>query len=240
MAPLIRTIIVTLALGGLVMLGYWQLMFDQQAKAIKELEALNAQMQARLAERQAMIERLSRSRRIAHIQITDQKNDTSGKIAETSLLFIELDDRGAELGRQKFTIPGDVLFVDAWTVKFDPERVAEGHPMMGRTLVLLRRIFSDQLAPKDGLLIDTPGAIPPGYAASTVGEFEKRVWKDFWNLATDSEAAKRIGVRVAQGEAVYKPVRAGQTFELIADAVGGISLMPLAKDDDEALTRAGG
>ena len=127
MAPLIRITIVTLALGGLIMLGYWQLMFDQQAKAIKELEALNAQMQAHLAERQAMIERLSRSRRIAHIQIIDQASDPSGKISSTSLKFIELDDQGAELGRQDFTIPGDVLFVDAWTVKFDPERVA-GRP----------------------------------------------------------------------------------------------------------------
>lgn len=240
MAPIIRTIIVTLALGGLVMLGYWQLMFDQQARAIKELEALKAQMEARLAERQAMIERLSRSRRIAHIQITDQKREPSGKVTDTSLLFIELDDRGAELGRQQFTIPGDVLFVDCWTVKFDPERVAEGHPMMGRTLVLLRRIFSDQLAPKDGAPIDTPGAIPPGYAASDVGEFEKRVWADFWTIATNPEIARQMGVRVAQGEAVYKPVRTGQTFELIADAVGGISLMPLAKDEDDALTRAGG
>ena len=240
MAPLIRITIVTLALGGLIMLGYWQLMFDQQASAIKELEVLNAQMQARLAERQAMIERLSRSRRIAHIQIIDQASDRSGKISSTSLKFIELDDQGAELGRQDFTIPGDVLFVDAWTVKFDPERVAEGHAMMGRTLVLLRRIYSDQLPPKDGIAIDTPGAIPPGYAASTVGDFEKRVWQDFWNIATNPETARQMGVRVAQGEAVYKPVRSGQTFELIADAVGGLSLMPLAKDDDEALTRAGG
>ena len=112
--------------------------------------------------------------------------------------------------------------------------------MMGRTLVLLRRIYSDQLPPKDGIAIDTPGAIPPGYAASTVGDFEKRVWQDFWNIATNPETARQMGVRVAQGEAVYKPVRSGQTFELIADAVGGISLMPLAKDDDEALTRAGG
>ncbi len=45
-----------------------------------------------------------------------------------------------------------------------------------------------------------------------------------------------VGIRVAQGEAVYKPVRPGRTYELIVDAAGGMSLLPLpdvtAKVDD--------
>jgi hypothetical protein len=239
MAPLIRTVVVSLFLCGLAALGYWKWTHDEQAQTIAELKALQSQMEHQLAQRQSMIDRLSRSRRIAHVQVLDQKRDDVGAVDQTDLLFIELNDNGAELARQTFTIPGDVLFVDAWTVKFDAERVAEGHPMMGRTLVLLRRIYSDRIAPKDGKPIDTPGAIPPGYAASDVGEFEKRVWENFWEIATNTEAAARLGVRVAQGEAVYKPVRAGQTYELIVDAVGGMSLMPLVKDD-AALTHAGG
>src|ERR1043165_2113282 len=137
MAGFIRTLIVTCVLCGFVLLAYWQLMFDQQAKTISQLQTINAQMQQRLAQRQAMIERLSRTRRIAHVQITDQKKDSTGTIAETSVQFIELSDQGAEIGRQSFTVPGDVLFVDAWTVKFDAERVAEGDPLRGRTLILL-------------------------------------------------------------------------------------------------------
>ena len=65
------------------------------------------------------------------------------------------------------------------------------------------------------------------------------MWENFWDIATTPDAATRLGVRVAQGEAVYKPVRAGQTYELIVDAVGGMSLMPLVKDE-AALTHAGG
>ncbi len=36
-------------------------------------------------------------------------------------------------------------------------------------------------------------------------------------------------------EAVYKPVRKGQAFELIVDATGGMSLAPLS-DEDLALS----
>jgi hypothetical protein len=47
-----------------------------------------------------------------------------------------------------------------------------------------------------------------------------------------------MGVRVAQGEAVYKPVKMGQSYELVVDAVGGMSLTPLAPDEG-AITKAG-
>lgn len=232
---------VSMVLAGLVLVGYWRLSLDQQAKTIQELRQQQEQMNQQLTARQAMIDRLSRSRRIAHLEITDQKKDQSGAIASTDVLFIELDDRGAELARQNFTIPGDVLFIDAMTVKFNSEQVAQGDPLLGHTLILLRRIYSDRMPPKDGFRIDTPGAIPPGYACTDAGRFEKRLWENFWELATDSAKAQQLGVRVAQGEAVYKqPVRAGQSYELIVDALGGMSLTPLPAGDRAALTKAEG
>ena len=97
--------------------------------------------------------------------------------------------------------------------------------------MLLRRIYSDRMAPKDGFVIDTPGAVPPGYAVGEAGNYQKRLWEQFWQLATDAQLAAATGVRVAQGEAVYKPVRLGQWYELIVDGVGGMNLMPLPADD---------
>ena len=181
--------------------------------------------------RDAMIERLNRSRRVAHIQVLDQQVAPDGEVLWTDLLLIELDDDGSELAHQQFTLPGDVLFVDAWSVKFHHEDVADGHPLRGQTLVLLRRLYSDRMAPIDGYPLDVPGAIPPGYATGELAEFEKRGWEHFWELATDPAAAAAMGVRVAQGEAVYKPVRPGHVYELIVDAAGGMSLAPLPVDD---------
>src|SRR5688572_32050006 len=176
MNSLLRTISVTIVLCVLIFLGYWRLTLDQQAKAIEELKALNDAMGKQLAEREAMIQRLGRSQRVALLHITDQNHDANGKAAQTSLVLIELDDRGAEVARQSFTVPGDVLFVDGWTIKFDSERVAEGDPLRGHSLLLLRRIYSDRMKPQDGFPIDTPGAIPPIYAVSEVGDYERRLW----------------------------------------------------------------
>jgi hypothetical protein len=226
MTFIIRTLTILLITASLVLLVIWRLGHDRQQRAIDELTAANQQMEQQLEQRKAMIERLSRSRRLAHIEITAQRVSAAHGLTETDVLFIEVDDNGRELGRQSFTITGDVLFVDALTVKFDHEFVAHGHPLYGRTLVLLRRIYSDRIAPVNGLPIDTPGAIPPGYAGSEHVEFERMLWEDFWKIATDAETARRFGVRVAQGEAVYKPVRAGQKYELIVDAAGGMSLVP--------------
>jgi hypothetical protein len=231
MAAVIRTFIVTGALSGIVLLAYWRLSFDQKQRQIAQLQALNDDMARRLASREAMIQRLSRTRRIAYIDVVDQRLGPAKDVLETDLVFIELDSDGSEIARQSFTIPGDVLFVDAFTVKFAHEDVASGHPLMGRTLVLLRRLYSDRMAPADGFTIDTPGAVPPAYASGEVGRFEQQIWRHFWEIATDPERAANMGVRVAQGEAVYKPVRTGASFELIADAAGGISLVPLAADD---------
>ncbi len=239
MVSLLRTFLLAGALCGLVITVFWRINADQKQRAIDRLETLNAQMESRLAQKSAMIARLNRSRRVAHIQVLEQTTDADEQIIQTKLRFIELDDDSIELARQTFTIPGDVLFVDAWTVKFDRKDVAEGHPLRGRTLVLLRRIYSDRMAPKDGFAIDTPGAIPPGYAIGDAGNYQKRMWEHFWKLATDAQAAAATGVRVAQGEAVYKPVRAGQIYELVVDGAGGMNLMPLPVEN-AALSRADG
>lgn len=236
MTLLIRTVTVLFLTAALVLLVMWRVGFDQQQRAIDALTAENQQMEQQLEQRKQMIERLGRHRRLAHIEVLDQRSDDDGsgdidRVAETDILFIEVDGNGRELARRTYTIDGDVLFLDALTVKFDHEFVAHGHPLYGRTLVLLRRIYSDRVAPMHGLPIDTPGSVPAGYAGSDLAAFEQRVWEHFWEIATDAETARRFGVRIAQGEAVYKPVESGQNYELIVDAAGGMSLVPLAGAD---------
>ena len=167
MKPFLRTTFVTAFLAGIVVLGVWGIIFRENEIQIARLEAANAELQQMVEKRETMIQRLSRSRRVAHVHIPEQRLDADGNIEETDLILIELDEQGRELARQDFTIPGDVLFIDGWTVKYFPDQVAQGHPLHGRTLLLLRRLYSDQMAPRDGFAIDTPGAVPPGYA---VGE----------------------------------------------------------------------
>ena len=242
MTAVVRSLAVSLILAGIVLLGFRQLTISRERETIRELEALNEEMSRRLVAREAMIDRLSRSRRLAHVQITGQTRNEQGLVSKTVLRLIELDDEGRELARQSFTVPGDVLFIDAWAAKFAKDDVAHGHPLRGKAIVLLKRVYSDRMAPRDGIPIDTPGAIPSGYAAGDVGRFEQKVWEDFWQIASDAKLAESMGVQVAQGEAVYKPVRAGQTYELTVDAVGGLNLRPLAESarHENRLSRADG
>ncbi len=227
MTQLIRTTVICLMLTGGALFGYWHLFSSEKDRQIAELERMNEEMEARIAEREQMLDRLARTHRLAHVIVGEQTLDESGEVLSTPITFIELDEDGSELARQEMTLPGDVIFFDAWTVKFDFEDVAHGHPLLGRTLVLLKRVYSDQLAPRDGISIDTPGAVPPGYAASDIGRFEKQLWDQFWQIASNAALARAMGVRVAQGEVVYKKMEQGQEYRLIVDASGGMNLIPL-------------
>lgn len=234
LASLVRILLLTVVFGSVVGLFMWRGLLNREQQLLGEIQRLEKAMEAELAVRDAMIDRLGRTSRLARIQILSQKLDSTGAIEATQLRFVELDDDGAELARRDYELPGDVLFVDAWTVRFELEQVAAGDPFAGRSLVLFRRIYSDQMPPREGIPIDTPGGIPDGYAVTDHARFERAMWSRFWRLATDAEQARQMGVRVAQGEAVYKPVRAGQMFDLVAESAGGLTLVPIDPDDPGA------
>lgn len=229
MQKLFRLGILGAVFGGVAFGVWWFLVAGQAARLARELAELQAEMTTRLAERDAMIERLSRSSRKGVIEILDQTTDAAGAVLDTTVRFIELDDDGRELGSTTAKVPGDTIFVDAWVAKFDPMLVAEGDPLRGKSLILLRRLYSERMPAIEGIPIDTPGAVPHGYAIGELAQFETRLWKSFWELAGDADLARSFGVRVAQGEAVYKPVRRGDRYELTVEASGGMSLVPMAR-----------
>jgi len=226
MTFLVRIISMAMVLTLLTAGTMWLVSRGENDRLVREIAMLEAEMARRVAERDAMIARLSRTRRVAVIEVTDQRYGDDGDVAETDVVFIEVDDDGRELGRMAATLPGDTVFIDSWIVKFDPRQVAEGHPLFGRSLILFRRLYSDRIAPMAGVAIDTPGAVPTGYAGSEQARFEQQIWSQFWQIARSSELARELGVRAAQGEAVYLPMIAGETYELTVDAVGGATLRP--------------
>jgi len=231
MAAIARTIIVLLFLGGATVAVYWKLADDAKQRTINELKEMNDELDRRLAAREKMIDRLQASRRVGHIRVVEQEHDPDGAIARTTLEWIELDDEGKAIAQQTITVPGETIYFDAWSIKFPKDDIAEGHPLRGRTLLLLRRVYSEKLTPENGVPIDTPGAVPPAYAVTEMALMQQNLWAHFWELATDPKYARTVGVRVAQGEAVYKPVRTGQIYELALDAAGGMSMIPIEETD---------
>ena len=224
----LRLICLVAFIGTLVIGSIFWWTMSREASLRAEVQELELRLAKEIAIRDASIARLSKERRLARIEVLDPLNgvSTEGQPPATTLRFIEIDEEGRELGRRTFTVPGNTIYFDAWTARFPPEAVAQGDHLRGQTLVLFKRIYSDQLSPSDGVAIDTPGGVPDGYAGSTVARFEQGIWSNFWRIATSPEESRSRGIRVAQGEAVYSPMKPGDVYELNVDALGGMTLTP--------------
>ncbi|MDG1899637.1 MAG: hypothetical protein P8I74_07200, partial [Phycisphaerales bacterium] len=113
---LLMTILLVAAVGG----GIWWGLHDRHEAMIEELETRNDVLSDQLQERSEMLDRLGRNERTGVVRVLDQML-VDGEIEATTIELIELDDDGSELARQEFSVPGDVVFIDAKTVKFESE-----------------------------------------------------------------------------------------------------------------------
>ena len=224
LASLIRMLVLVIVMGGIVLgsITWWAAREEAALRA--EVEQLEVQLEQAIAAREAAIHRLSRTQRLARIEVLEP---LKGQTASTRIRFTELADDSRELASQEFVVPGQEVFVDAWTARFPTEQVVGNDPLRGQTLILLRRIYSELMPPNEGLVIDTPGAVPNGYAGTDKGRFEKAIWRNFWRIAKSPAAARQHGVRVAQGEAVYKPMQPGEIYDLRIESNGGMTLIPV-------------
>lgn len=229
---MLRILLLTVVFGLVVGVVLWSSALGREQALTAEITRLEAQMAEQVALRDAMLERLQQTRRLARLEVLSQSTGADGQVLWTSVRFVELDDTGAELARRDYEVPGSVVFVDGWTIRFEHEHVAQGDPFAGQTLVLFRRLYSDAMPPDEGFPIDTPGGVPEGYAVSAGARYEQALWGRFWNLASDPVAAKAAGVRVAQGEAVYKRVAPGERYDLLAEASGGMTMLPIGNEPD--------
>ena len=62
---------------------------------------------------------------------------------------------------------------------------------------------------------------------STLSDFEKKLWGDFWEFANEPKKAAQMGIRAANGEAVSIKVREGKTYNISLRASGGLSIEPV-------------
>ena len=241
MRSVLRVLVATICLLLLVGGGWLAVALAQAAHLQRQVIRLEEEVRRQEELRRTMAELLGRTRRLGTLRVLKQHRagdasatalspSSAAELGDgeviTTVEFIEVDEAGRQVGVRRAELPGRVVFLDAWTVRFPQDRVAEDDPMRGRTVALLRRIYSDRMPPSQGVPIDTPGAVPDGYAASEGARFEQALWKRFWLLANDPAAAEAMGVRVAQGEAVYKPTAPGQRYDVELESSGGLTLKP--------------
>jgi hypothetical protein len=220
-----------LFIAGVV--GIW--IYQEHYSASRKI----AKLEEEKRELDQMIQRLSAERRVAEMIVTDQKN-TNG-VLNTELLFVEYAKDGSSLPPRTFSIQGHMVHIDAMVIKFDRELVKNDDPLRGHSIALFTRVYGDHQSPADAFRIDEPGKVPAIYqnSNSSVGEFEQKLWNDFWKLADDEGYRKSKGVRVAQGEGLWGPFDPGKLYTITLESSGGLNLVsaPLKGIYREALKK---
>ena len=218
--------------GALVLLAY---------RGTTGEHALRLEAQRKAEHLRKVVQRLTAERRVADVIVTEQ--NAVGGVTKTTLLFVEYARDGSALPARRFTIDGNVAYVDAMVIKFDGRFVEENDPLRGRSVALFTRLYGENQAPEKGHRIDEPNQIPAAYRGADpyVMEFERELWANFWRLAEDETYRNQMGVRVAQGEAVWTRFHPDRLYTVTLEADGGLNIAssPLKGIYREAIRGAG-
>lgn len=205
----------------------------KSTEQLKEREARIEQLNADIVAKNRAIENLSLAvrllkvdHRLAEIQVLDQTTDAEGKL-QTTFEFVEVNDAGEPLDSpKKVTIDGDVIYIDAWVVKYDDKLVESGNPLGSTSICLFRRLFGENQKPAEGYQLDRVGAEPVVYRhGEQVSKDEQQIWAQFWDYANNPKLAESAGVRAAHGEAPSIKLQKGKLYKIELRASGGLSIV---------------
>jgi hypothetical protein len=173
---------------------------------------------------------LKHTDRRARIEVLKQETDAQGQL-RTTIRFTETDANGKPLdASREITLPGQEVYFDTLVIKFDDHFVEQADPLKGQALMLFRRIFSSSMRAEDGFAIDRVGEAPETYVEGQApSDFEKDLWKRFWELANDDKLAKEHGVRAIHGDAPYMRMEPDRVYEVLLRSTGEVIIAPGAR-----------
>ncbi len=154
------------------------------------------QKEQQISKLKTSMQLLKTDQRLARLDVVSVERDENGTVTGSQLkVTFELSPQGKPITQAKtINLPGDIVYVDNWIVKFDDKYVENGDVARGTSLCLFRRIFSEQQSPNDGVSLDEVGMRPQAYASGGVtSDFEKQLWGEFWEIAKQPGTGGRIG-----------------------------------------------
>ncbi len=176
---------------------------------------------------EAYLKILKRIDRRARVEVLRQAKDQQGNL-QTTIRFTEVDDTGKPISvPRELTLPGQEVYFDTLVIKFDDHFIEQGDPVRGGALMVFRRIFSSTMRAEDGFVIDTEGQVPEAYTErQPTSEFEKELWRRFWDLANDAKLARERGVRAIHGDAPYMRLEPDRVYEICLRSTGEVIITP--------------
>lgn len=195
-----------------------------------DVRALKAKVDELEQERTRLVEyarRLTASRRVAQVDVLDQRTIEPGR-SVTTLRWQEIGHDGSLGVPQTVDVFGTTAYFEAMVIKFEHDRVGKAEPGRTESLALFRRIFGDQQEPTGGFKLPD-AANPTTAAAKEEDPIGNMLWTRFWDFIEDRRIAEQFGVRIAQLEAPAVPVRPGQTWQITLDAAGGLNIQKVTE-----------
>jgi hypothetical protein len=175
---------------------------------------------------EAYLKILKHVERRARIEVLKQVKDDRGN-QQNTIRFTEIGDDGKPVSAaRELTLPGQEIYFDTMVIKFEDHFVEQDDPVKGRALMLFRRIFSNTMRAQDGIVIDAEGQAPGVYSEAGPSDFEKNLWKRFWELANDEKLAKEHGVRAIHGDAPYMRLEPDHIYEVALRSTGEVIITP--------------
>ena len=227
---MVKQFVRVVVLGVLVVAGSFGIYkYEQKRSARAQYEERIQKLEEQKKHLQDFVGRLTVERRAADVLVTDQvvKN---GKVESTTLMFVEYARDGVtRLPPKFFTIKGKTAHIDALVVKFEDKFVEMGDGLRGKSLVLFYRVFDEYRVPSEGFPIDQPGREPEFYRPNPgqspeANQFEAELWRDFWKLMDDAAYRAQKGVKLVQGEGLWRHFYPDEVYTVSHSAAGGLSI----------------
>jgi len=212
-----------------IYLGYELVIVPQRAlqDQLREQRETIGKLEQDKQRLEAYLKILKHIDRRARVEVLHQGKDQQGNL-QTTIRFTETDATGKPVAvSRELTLPGQDVYFDTLVIKFDDHFVEEGDPLKGQALMLFRRIFSSTMRAEDGFVIDREGQAPEIYAERQApSDFEKDLWKRFWEIANDEKLAKEHGVRAIHGDAPYMHLEPDRVYEISLRSTGEVIIAP--------------
>lgn len=205
----------------------------QRQQQVQTLQKDIAEKQKQIEQLRTALRLLKVQHRLAHLEVISQAISPQTGQLETRIRFVEVDDSGKPIDKPKeFTIEGDVVHVAALVIKFGDEYVEAGENLRGASICLFHRLYGDKQPPEKGFPLDPVGSRPAVYqTGQQMSDWERELWKNFWEYSNNPAKARQIGIRAAHGDAVYQQLRPGKRYKVLLRSTGEFTIQPAEEEE---------
>lgn len=179
-----------------------------------------------------IIERLAAESRVAEVLVTDVRTDPATGQTLTTIKFLEYDTKQKPLTPKYFTFSGNIIQFQSLVIRFDDFYIKGGHPLKGKSAYIFMLAFTLNDKGPEIFEINKIDDVPSGYKVEGISsDFQKKLWKRFWEYALQPKEAKRMGIKNAQIEAPGTKFIKGILYTLKIEHDGGLRIdaQPLPK-----------